>query len=266
MKALLLNVTDIHISHQRVIYNRNRTWLKEEPMTSSLFIEIKNFLKLFCQLNLMENIDESGTFYINFIGNILGVRVSFFEGVNDLNSNSSLISLRFLYKHPTNCNLMRNEDMEWLVNIISKPGLIVIAGTTGRGKTTFMYNFLQMLIEIKPMIIITAEDPVERIVPGIFQRETSGELESVVKSILRHNPDLIVIGEIRDKNTAAMCIRAALTGHGVLCTVHLNVDNTLENFLHRFEELGVERKYLVNSVKGFVELLPNYEYRLLKMI
>ena len=148
---------------------------------------------------------------------------------------------------------------------LTTAGLIVVAGRTGAGKTTFMYNLITALLANKFLTIISAEDPIERIIPGVFQREVENDYETIIKSMLRHNPDLIVVGEIRDQSTAAMCVRAVLTGHGVLCTIHLDTNNTLENFFHRCQEFGIQEKYLRHSVKGFVELFDNYNFNVIKI-
>jgi len=267
-KALCLQATDMHMVNNLIIFKKSRNTLTTLAITPKKLIEVKNFLKIFCNLDIINHQDDSGIIYVNFIGEIIGVRVSFFEGVSNLvNNNNVLISFRFLYdnyqEHKT--YLCKNEHFRWLVENLTKAGLIVVAGKTGGGKTTFMYNLIHSLLEDKTLTIISAEDPIERIIPGIFQREVENDYETIIKSILRHNPDLIVVGEIRDKNTAAMCVRAVLTGHGVLCTIHLDTNNTLENFFHRFQEFGIPDKYLRPSVKGFVALLEDFHFHIIKV-
>jgi competence protein ComGA len=263
MNALSLNATDMHITPTNVIYKKQKKHVKNQTINYEEFIRIYNFLKIFCHLNIIKNQDESGVLYVNYIGEIIGVRVSFFESINSLYTTShSLISFRFLYK--TNSKfLLKHEKISWLMHNICKPGLIVIGGATGVGKTTFLYELLETLLNKEKITIISAEDPVERIIEGVFQREVNDNYETIIKSILRHSPDLIVIGEIRDKISASMCVRAVLTGHGVVCTLHLNINNSIENFFSRFLELGVEAKYLQNSIKGFVELLENYKVNII---
>lgn len=268
IEALLLNATDMHMTNNNIIYKSQKKFLQKQIMHQENFTEIFNYLKIFCGLNFVEKKDESGVLYVNFIGKIIGVRVSFFEGVNTLLGNkNTLISFRFLYTYTNTLKdkIATNPELSWLIENITKPGLLVIAGQTGVGKTTFMYDFLDLLQD-KNINIMTAEDPVERIVDGILQREIEDNYEYVIKSILRHNPDVIVIGEIRDKIAAAICIRAVLTGHSVICTLHLDVSDIINNFFHRFQELGVEKKYLDNAIKAYVTLGFNYTFNILKKI
>jgi competence protein ComGA len=266
LHAILLEATDIHMVHDRIFYKKNRNLLGIQNLEKEIFTELKNFLKIFCNLSLLNQIDESGAFYVNFIGDIIGVRVSCFEGVSNLlNNHNTLISFRLLYPIK-NINIQKNTPkMCWLLDNLTKGGLFVICGKTGMGKTTLMYDLLSLLTQKNCYTIITAEDPIEHIIPNILQREIQNNYEDIIKSILRHNPDLIVVGEIRDKNTAAMCVRAALTGHSVLCTIHLNTNNIKQNFFYRFQEFGIEEQYLKSSIKCFIEMLPNYHFNIIKL-
>ncbi|MFA6514023.1 MAG: GspE/PulE family protein [Patescibacteria group bacterium] len=128
-------------------------------------------------------------------------------------------------------------------------GIIITTGPTGSGKTTTLYSILNKLN--KPDIkIITIEDPIEYQLPGIMQTqidEVSGyTFASAMKSLLRQNPNIMMIGEIRDSETAKISIEAAMTGHLVLSTIHAN---SAAAAISRFTGLGVERQALANSIE-----------------
>lgn len=239
--ALVNSATDMHIIYNKIYYKSFGNIFFTEDINEKIFKEIKNFFKIFCKLHIITDIDESGVLYVNYLGNILGVRVSFFEGIN----NSSLISIRFIYNNPF---IKTHIPNEFLSNIFSS-GIHLIIGKTGSGKTTLLYEILKNLIKYEKTII-SIEDPVERFIEGIFQKNISSDsYEDTIKSILRHNPDLIVIGEIRDKNTAAMIFKGVLTGHSFLSTLHVDISNPIENTYKRLKELNVKNfkfiKYIV---------------------
>lgn len=132
----------------------------------------------------------------------------------------------------------------------STSGIIVVTGPTGSGKTTSLYAFLNHLIGDERKII-TVEDPVEYQTSGITQIQVNPEIglsfASILRSVLRQDPDIILIGEIRDKETAEIAVQAALTGHLVLTTLHTN--DAASAFV-RLMDMGVESYLLATSVIG----------------
>ena len=140
-----------------------------------------------------------------------------------------------------------------IMRMISLPnGIILITGATGTGKSTTVYSMLQKLNK-ESSNIITVEDPVEMDLPGINQVQVSSEIgltfANVLRSILRQDPDIIMIGEIRDDETATIAVRASVTGHLVLSTLHTNDSlNTIERLL----DMEVERYLLAASLSGIV--------------
>lgn len=158
-------------------------------------------------------------------------------------------------------------------------GIILVTGATGTGKSTTVYSMLQRLNQPETNII-TVEDPVEMEIQGINQVQVNSEIgltfASALRSILRQDPNIIMIGEIRDTETAQIAVRASITGHLVLSTVHTN--NSL-NTIERLTDMGVERYLLASSLEGIISqklarrLCPNckkkrpaneYEKELLK--
>ncbi|WP_227936865.1 competence type IV pilus ATPase ComGA [Alkalihalobacillus deserti] len=129
-------------------------------------------------------------------------------------------------------------------------GLCLISGPTGSGKTTTLYTIIEQIVRQGGKTIITIEDPVERIIPYVVQVEvnvkTGLTFNSLLSACLRHDPDVILIGEIRDEVSAALAIRASLTGHVVLATVHAQDCYTA---LLRMIDLGVSRFDLMQCCK-----------------
>lgn len=131
-------------------------------------------------------------------------------------------------------------------------GIILVTGATGTGKSTTVYSILQRLNK-EEANIITVEDPVEMDLPGINQVQVNSEIgltfANVLRSILRQDPDIIMIGEIRDDETATIAVRASVTGHLVLSTLHTN--NSL-NTIERLLDMDVERYLLAASLAGII--------------
>ncbi len=131
-------------------------------------------------------------------------------------------------------------------------GIILVTGATGSGKSTTTYSMLQYL-NTEDRNIITVEDPIEMNLEGINQVQVNSEIgltfAAVLRSILRQDPNIILIGEIRDNETAQIAVRASITGHLVLSTVHTN--NTL-NTIERLIDMDVERYLLSSALTGII--------------
>lgn len=140
-----------------------------------------------------------------------------------------------------------------VLKMISEPnGIILVTGATGSGKSTTVYSILQRLNK-EETNIITVEDPIEMDVEGVNQVQTNSEIgltfASALRSILRQDPNIIMIGEIRDSETAKIAVRASITGHLVLSTIHTN--NSL-NTIERLLDMDVERYLLASSMAGII--------------
>ena len=140
-----------------------------------------------------------------------------------------------------------------VLQMISIPnGIILVTGATGSGKSTTVYSVLQRLNR-EYTNIITVEDPIEMDIEGINQVQVNSEIgltfASALRSILRQDPNVIMIGEIRDNETAKIAVRASITGHIVLSTIHTN--NSL-NTIERLLDMEVERYLLASSLEGII--------------
>ena len=137
--------------------------------------------------------------------------------------------------------------------MISEPnGIILVTGATGSGKSTTVYSILQRL-NTEDANLISVEDPVEMEIEGINQVQVNSEIgldfATVLRSILRQDPNVIMIGEIRDSETAQIAVRASITGHLVLSTIHTN--NSLST-IERLLDMDVERYLLSSAMTGII--------------
>jgi type IV pilus assembly protein PilB len=148
---------------------------------------------------------------------------------------------------------MREDDLNTLRQLISKPnGVIVCTGPTGSGKTTTLYAALRELNDPSSKLI-TAEDPVEYDIDGIIQCQIKPDIEltfaRILRSMLRQDPDIVLVGEIRDAETAKIAIEASLTGHLVFSTLHTN---DAPSSVARLLDLGLEPFLVTAALEGVV--------------
>ena len=148
---------------------------------------------------------------------------------------------------------LTQDNLKKVLKMISEPnGIVLVTGATGSGKSTTVYSILQRLNK-ENTNIISVEDPIEMDIEGINQIQTNSEIgldfATVLRSILRQDPNIIMIGEIRDTETAKIAVRASITGHLVLSTIHTNDSlNTIERLL----DMDVERYLLASALTGII--------------
>jgi type IV pilus assembly protein PilB len=148
---------------------------------------------------------------------------------------------------------LRPEDYKKFRSLIEKPnGIVVVTGPTGSGKTTTLYAALASLNDVETKIL-TAEDPVEYDIDGLCQCQINNEVEltfaKCLRSFLRQDPDIILVGEVRDLETATIAVQASLTGHLVLSTLHTN---DAPSSVMRLLDLGLESFLLTATIEGIV--------------
>jgi type IV pilus assembly protein PilB len=145
------------------------------------------------------------------------------------------------------------DDLRAFDNILKNPnGILLVTGPTGSGKSTTLYTALSELNK-EDVNIITVEDPVEANIDGINQVQTNVKADltfaSALRSILRQDPDIIMIGEIRDGETASIAVQASITGHLVVSTLHTN---SAAASISRLEDMGIESYLLADSLVGII--------------
>jgi type IV pilus assembly protein PilB len=244
--------SDIHISpEKKYVQVRFRVdgKLHEVPAPpKSMFLPIISRLKILANMDIaVSRIPQDGRFTVKMKNKDINIRVSTIPSIYGenmvlrlLDTSNSIYSLERLG--------MSENDRIKLEAMISKPhGMMLSTGPTGSGKSTSLYSILKRINQ-PDINIITVEDPVEYRIGKIRQvqlnRKAGMTFASGLRSILRQDPDVIMVGEIRDSETATIAVQAALTGHRVLSTLHTN---DAAGAITRFMDMGIE-PFLVSSV------------------
>ncbi len=210
-------------------------------------------VKVMSQLNIAEKrIPQDGRIRIKIAGKDIDIRVSTIPTAHGesvvmrlLDASTVLLDLDSLGYSPKN--------LEMFKDLISHHnGIVLVTGPTGSGKTTTLYSALTRL-NTEEVKIITVEDPVEYQLHGVNQMQVNPKIDltfaSGLRSFLRQDPDIIMVGEIRDKETAEVAIQASLTGHLVLSTLHTN---DAPSSITRLVDMGVEPFLVASSVLGIL--------------
>ncbi|MDP0563048.1 MAG: type II secretion system ATPase GspE [Candidatus Endonucleobacter sp. (ex Gigantidas childressi)] len=227
-----------------------REVLQLQRMLASLLV---SRIKVMARLDIAEKrIPQDGRISLRVAGKDVDVRVSTLPS-----SNGERVVLRLLDKASGRLDLehlgMAAADKERIESLLSKSyGIILVTGPTGSGKTTSLYACLSALND-KCRNILTVEDPIEYNLHGIGQTQVNTKVEMTfargLRAILRQDPDVVMVGEIRDKETAEIAVQASLTGHLVLSTLHTN---TAIGALTRLQDMGVEPFLLASSLLGVI--------------
>lgn len=208
-------------------------------------------VKLMAHLDIAERrLPQDGRIRARVKGHELDLRVSTIPTVH-----GESVVLRVLDNSSMRLDLAEmgfvDDTLKSFLELIARPhGILLVTGPTGSGKTTTLYAALAKL-DADAQKIITVEDPVEYQLPGINQIQVHAAINltfaRLLRSILRQDPDIIMIGEMRDAETAQIAVQAALTGHLVLSTLHTN---TAAGAVIRLQDMGVERYLITSSVNG----------------
>jgi type IV pilus assembly protein PilB len=225
-----------------------------EPLDKKHHETIVSRLKVMSELDIAEKrVPQDGRFRLRVKGRTIDFRVSIMPSIHGEDAVIRILDKEQLHAAFRSLRLdvlgFSEPDLRKLRKYITEPyGMVLVTGPTGSGKTTTLYAALSEIASPEDKII-TIEDPVEYQIPGIVQvpvNEKKGlTFARGLRSILRHDPDKIMVGEVRDSETAQIAVQSALTGHLVFTTVHANnVFDVLGRFLH----MGVEPGNFVSAL------------------
>ncbi len=247
--------SDVHIepyeNHSRVRLRIDGTLRDILTPRRELHAALIARIKIMANLDIAEKrLPQDGRINLKIGGQLLDVRVSTLPS-----AHGERAVLRLLQKNNNQLNLkqlgMTSHTLSSIDQLIQQPhGIVLVTGPTGSGKTTTLYAALSQL-NAQSINIMTVEDPVEYDLPGINQTPVNAKIEMdfarALRAILRQDPDVIMIGEIRDLETAQIAIQASLTGHLVFATLHTN---DAISALTRLVDMGVEPFLLSSSLLG----------------
>jgi general secretion pathway protein E/type IV pilus assembly protein PilB len=256
-EALREHATDIHVEpleNDLRIRFRIDGVLHETPVPANIRLLQASFisrLKIMANLNIAERrLPQDGRINLELEGRPIDVRVATIPSVT-----GESISLRLLGQQEFNFSSLGLDShaLAEIKQLLAMPnGIVLLTGPTGCGKSTTLYTFLSSL-NTKERRIVTIEDPVEHKLPGVIQIAVKPEIDltfaTALRSILRGDPNVIMVGEMRDFETAEIAIRAALTGHLVFSTLHTN---DAIGGITRLIDMGVEPFLVTASVRAFI--------------
>ncbi|MEW7979699.1 MAG: ATPase, T2SS/T4P/T4SS family, partial [Candidatus Sedimenticola endophacoides] len=212
---------------------------------------ITSRIKVMAKLNIAEKrLPQDGRISLRIGSRAVDIRVSTLPS-----SHGERVVMRILDKQAGRLDLnhlgIETDSLDLLKRLITRPhGIILVTGPTGSGKTTTLYGILSRLND-RTRNIITVEDPIEYYLSGIGQTQANAKIgmdfAKGLRAILRQDPDVVMVGEIRDIETAEVAVQASLTGHLVFSTLHTN---TAVGAITRLRDMGVEAYLLSSSVVG----------------
>ena len=255
--AIKAQASDIHFepfeSEFKVRYRVDGVLYEMEAPPLHLANPIISRIKVLSNLDISENrVPQDGRILLTVSGRPVDLRISTLPTIF-----GESVVMRVLDRSVVKLDLdnigLREEEMKLLKNLINLPhGIIIVTGPTGSGKTTTLYSSLNYANDIR-WKIITTEDPVEYDLDGIVQCQINEDIgvtySNLLRSILRQDPDTILVGEVRDLETAQIAVEAALTGHVVFSTLHTN---DAPSAITRLLDLGVEPFLICASMEAIV--------------
>lgn len=252
-EAIRRQASDIHLrptaDHFDVYYRIDGTLIRVKQLPHKLLPSVVSRIKILSNLNITERrLPQDGHMKTSFMEQLVDIRVSIIP-----TGHGESVVLRILNKQVGlrdvhNIGFSPDDEQRFLDLIHRSNGMLLVTGPTGSGKTTTLYAALQEIYD-DSISIITVEDPVEYELPGMTQIQLQDQIgfgfgfPQTLRHILRHDPDAIMVGEIRDAETCKIALDAALTGHLVLSTLHTT--DASSAFI-RLQEMGMSA-YLVKS-------------------
>ena len=257
LQAIKDRASDIHFepfeNEFKMRYRIDGVLYEMVPPPKHLGPAITSRVKVMANLDIAERrLPQDGRIELTVAGNPVDLRVSVLPTMH-----GESVVMRVLDRSNVQLKLerlgLREDDLTVFSKLINRPnGIVIVTGPTGSGKTTTLYAALASLNDIETKIL-TAEDPVEYDIDGLCQCQVNVETETtfakLLRSFLRQDPDIILVGEIRDLETGNIAVQAALTGHLVLSTLHTN---DAPSSILRLVDLGLEPFLLTATIEGIV--------------
>jgi len=254
-QAVKDNASDIHIEpyENRLVVRFRIDGVLKEVLQSRRAVAplVVSRIKVMSKLDIAEKrLPQDGRISLRIAGRAVDVRVSTIPS-----GHGERVVLRLLDKQAGRLDLeslgMSREDQTTMDELIHRPhGILLVTGPTGSGKTTTLYAALERINDLSRNIL-TVEDPIEYHIDGIGQTQVNTKVDMTfargLRAILRQDPDVVMVGEIRDLETAEIAVQASLTGHLVLSTLHTN---TAVGAVTRLRDMGVEPFLLSSSLIG----------------
>ena len=257
LQAIRDKASDIHFEpfedEFKMRYRIDGILYEMVPPPRHIAMAVASRIKVMANLDIAERrLPQDGRIELNVGGNPVDLRVSVLPTMF-----GESVVMRVLDRSQVSLDLnkvgMRDDELKTFRDIVQSPnGIVVVTGPTGCGKTTTLYSALREINKIETKII-TTEDPVEYDIEGLIQVQMHSEIgltfASCLRSILRQDPDIILVGEMRDLETAEISIHASLTGHLVFSTLHTNDAPTA---ITRMLDMGIEPYLLTATVEAIV--------------
>jgi type IV pilus assembly protein PilB len=257
LQAIKDKASDIHFEpfeeEFKMRYRIDGVLYEMMPPPAHIAAAISSRIKVMANLDIAERrVPQDGRIELSVNNLPIDLRVSVLPTMF-----GESVVMRVLDRSNVNLSLeklgMRDDDLGMVRQLINKPnGIVIVTGPTGSGKTTTLYSALNELNDIS-VKLITAEDPVEYDIDGIVQCQIKPDIEltfaRILRAMLRQDPDIILIGEIRDKETAEIAVQASLTGHMVFSTLHTN---DAPSTIARLLDLGLEPFLVTATLEGII--------------
>ena len=257
LQAIKDRASDIHFEpferEFKMRYRIDGVLYEMTPPPKHLGPAITSRVKVMAHLDIAERrLPQDGRIELNISGSPVDLRVSVLPTMH-----GESVVMRVLDRSNVQLKLdrvgLREDDLAVFRKLINRPnGIVIVTGPTGSGKTTTLYAALAELNDVETKIL-TAEDPVEYDIDGLCQCQVNVEAENtfarLLRSFLRQDPDIILVGEIRDLETGNIAVQASLTGHLVLSTLHTN---DAPSSILRLLDLGLESFLLTATIEGVV--------------
>lgn len=256
-RGIQARASDIHLEPEEggvaVRYRIDGVLRQEMVLPKAAGIPLVSRVKIMAQLDIADRLrPQDGRARVAVSGNRVDLRVSTLPAsqgekvvIRILDQRATVLSLESL-------GLLPGEHQRIMELLQAREGIVLVTGPTGSGKTTTLYSMLRS-VQGRGVNIVTVEDPVEYRLQGIVQVQVNEKagltFPAALRSILRQDPDVILVGEIRDKETATIAVQASLTGHLVLSTLHTN---DAASSVTRLVDIGIESYKIAAALKGVV--------------